>query len=604
MSAELAGMVLKCNKTGKFFFSHKEAEVHGEETGLADFSQVSLEERLWICTETGKWCFSEMEMDLHKKRVPEAQTFEMKTVADLKAAHEARKNAASSSADGDPMETEEDAILRQAGVKGKRKAAEEAGPPVVTKETVEQLVEMGFSELRAQKALVKTSNAGIEGAINWLTEHLEDADIDDPIGTEIAVKTAEELGQEMAEKMAGGGSKLTAEEKKAKADELLARARAKKAGITVEEEKEKERARRVGGQETVKSKRELEEAQRKRDMEARKREKREFELERQKLREKIEAEKAEKRANGTLVAAAPAAAASAAPAEAEKKKAPPPPLQGTPPMLVTTSATRDPHLTFAHGGRADLKGEHNTWYNMLSAKNTSVNVLFQHDDFHNPMKLVHGSKMGRISMVVRTALTGQLVTIDFNATLAPRQRATVRTNDGERFVDHTSPFHLENLDIAFREKKMPGNLGHSIAMAITTGKWKVEAYGKHYPNAGANPGKALLNVLISATYDADHDVVAPHGIIGQSYDGDSIAVDGAQDNYSTPVVTTAAMAEGAIEGKASDYKMPGPFATEFKFSRFDATQAKPRDVTKLTGKKVYVGPRDPTKPVGASPDLE
>jgi len=273
-------------------------------------------------------------------------------------------------------------------------------------------------------------------------------------------------------------------------------------------------------------------------------------------------------------------------------------------MLVTTSATRDPHLTFAHGGRADLKGEHNTWYNMLSAKNTSVNVLFQHDDFHNPMKLVHGSKMGRISMVVRTALTGQLVTIDFNATLAPRQRATVRTNDGERFVDHTSPFHLENLDIAFREKKMPGNLGHSIAMAITTGKWKVEAYGKHYPNAGANPGKALLNVLISATYDADHDVVAPHGIIGQSYDGDSIAVDGAQDNYSTPVVTTAAMAEGAIEGKASDYKMPGPFATEFKFSRFDATQAKPRDVTKLTGKKVYVGPRDPTKPVGASPDLE
>ena len=58
-------------------------------------------------------------------------------------------------------------------------------------------------------------------------------------------------------------------------------ARAKKNHTTAEEEKEKERARRVGGQETVKSKRELEEQQRKRDMEARKREKREFELERQ-----------------------------------------------------------------------------------------------------------------------------------------------------------------------------------------------------------------------------------------------------------------------------------------------------------------------------------
>ena len=52
---------------------------------------------------------------------------------------------------------------------------------MVTKETVDQLIETGFTELRAHKALVKTSNAGIEGAINWLTEHLEDADIDEPI---------------------------------------------------------------------------------------------------------------------------------------------------------------------------------------------------------------------------------------------------------------------------------------------------------------------------------------------------------------------------------------------------------------------------------------
>ena len=154
---------------------------------------------------------------------------------------------------------------------------------MVTKETVEQLIEMGFTELRAQKALVKTSNAGIEGAINWLTEHLEDADIDEPIAGEFEVKTAEEIGQAAAEKLAGaaradrshrhavaapparcggaagtlwrrcrhavaallrcsrgravrfspytpgGGSQLTAEEKKAKAEELLAKARAHRA---------------------------------------------------------------------------------------------------------------------------------------------------------------------------------------------------------------------------------------------------------------------------------------------------------------------------------------------------------------------------------------
>ena len=305
MASELLGTVIKCERTGKLFYSTKEAEVHAEETGYSDFAQVSLEEKVWICVETGKVCFNSQQMDLHKRRVPEAQTFEEKTVADLKALEEKRR-AESKNGGPEDMETEDDLLLRQAGVKGKGKAkAEAAGPQLVTKETVEQLVEMGFSEHRAQKALVKTSNAGIEGAINWLTEHLEDADIDEPIDGAYEVKTAEEIGKEAAEKLAGVGAGLTAEEKKAKLDDLLAKARAKKAGTTVRRRSKGVRAAR-GGKEMVKSKRELEEQQRKRDMEARKREKKEFELERQRLRAKIEAEKAEKRANGTLVSAPPA----------------------------------------------------------------------------------------------------------------------------------------------------------------------------------------------------------------------------------------------------------------------------------------------------------
>ena len=308
--------MLRCEKTGKLFFTTKEAELHGEETGFKDFSQVSLEEKIWICAETKKVCFNEQQMDIHKKRVPEAVTWEEKTVADLKA--EQDKKATASSSDVTDMETEEDVLLRAAGKapKGKGKAGALAGPPVVTKETVDQLIEMGFTELRAQKALVKTSNAGIEGAINWLTEHLEDADIDDPLPEEgVVMKTAEEIGQATAEGLAGT-SGLSAEEKKAKLEEMLAKARAKKAGISVEEQKQLERQRREGGQALVKSKRELEEAQRKRDMEARKREKREFELERQRLREKLAADKAAKQADGTLVSAVKNAAASAQLSEA------------------------------------------------------------------------------------------------------------------------------------------------------------------------------------------------------------------------------------------------------------------------------------------------
>ena len=35
----------------------------------------------------------------------------------------------------------------------------------------------------------------------------------------------------------------------------------------------------------------------------------------------------------------------------------------------------------------------------------------------------------------------------------------------------------------------------------------------------------LLDVQLNPLYDADHDVVAPHGLIGQSWDGDGVGVD-------------------------------------------------------------------------------
>ena len=81
----------------------------------------------------------------------------------------------------------------------------------------------------------------------------------------------------------------------------------------------------------------------------------------------------------------------------------------------------------------------------------------------------------------------------------------------------------------------------------------------------------------------------PHGIIGQSYDGDNMAVSGKTDDYTNRVeVTTTAMAEGAIEGSAADYALSGAFDTGFKYSRFAkmrSDECAPRDVSKLTGFK-------------------
>merc|ERR1711972_87970 len=51
----------------------------------------------------------------------------------------------------------------------------------VNQDLVKQIVEMGFEEMKAEKALYKTDNASLEHAVNWLAEHAEDADIDLPL---------------------------------------------------------------------------------------------------------------------------------------------------------------------------------------------------------------------------------------------------------------------------------------------------------------------------------------------------------------------------------------------------------------------------------------
>jgi ubiquitin carboxyl-terminal hydrolase 5/13 len=53
--------------------------------------------------------------------------------------------------------------------------------PNVDTEALNQLLAMGFPEVRCMKALMKTGNSGADNAMNWLFEHMEDPDIDDPI---------------------------------------------------------------------------------------------------------------------------------------------------------------------------------------------------------------------------------------------------------------------------------------------------------------------------------------------------------------------------------------------------------------------------------------
>jgi hypothetical protein len=64
---------------------------------------------------------------------------------------------------------------------GAAAAAAAAGPFAPRSDLLNSLGEFGFSRERSYRALQATGNSTVEGAVDWLTTHQDDAGIDDPI---------------------------------------------------------------------------------------------------------------------------------------------------------------------------------------------------------------------------------------------------------------------------------------------------------------------------------------------------------------------------------------------------------------------------------------
>jgi len=260
---------------------------------------------------------------------------------------------------------------------------------------------------------------------------------------------------------------------------------------------------------------------------------------------------------------------------------------------TTSGASRDPHFVFAHGGRADIKGDDQGIYNILSARNFNFNVRFAYGDFVLPRKLVHGSYMSAASFTLRT--TGPDPTGTCQQDVSPESRLLFVLFDGTVenpvAVVHESgknDIRLEGNQHYRADNVMIKFAAHGKAVVVSNDCWEVICSVKGFPNPEANPGKYLLHIKVNTLHDTSQSKAFPHGIIGQSYDGDDVAVFGETDNYKVEgsEMSTEAQGEGAIEGVISQYKMPSAFSTDFMYSRFDAVEAPPRDVTKLTGHKV------------------
>jgi hypothetical protein len=243
---------------------------------------------------------------------------------------------------------------------------------------------------------------------------------------------------------------------------------------------------------------------------------------------------------------------------------------------VSAGVQGDPHIHGGDGDLADLRGRNNSWYNFLSTRNMSVAVHFIHDNFFWRRKFVYGSWMKAVAI---TAASEQGFTVKV---LYKVEQATAYTYQisGKTLEGH------EGEAISLKGIRMQLTADHTFS--FSNGAWEIEAKNRFLPYKHKNGNKRRLDFAVKPIGDNKHELVSPHGIVGQTFDYDDKMVLGKVDDYDIPshVIVTRAMAEGAIEGSAVDYEVDptNPFSTDFKFSRFGLTgRVAPRNISVLSG---------------------
>jgi len=243
-----------------------------------------------------------------------------------------------------------------------------------------------------------------------------------------------------------------------------------------------------------------------------------------------------------------------------------------------SGARQDPHLTFAHGGKADFRGCDGCLFNFLSARDLSVNVKTQAATFMLRGSEVHGSFLTEVHVAYWDRPKNVWMNTSYWAQEVGDQ------NWGWRMVNGTCDGRKYALGPHGHDQCYGSSVSTGLASAeFKLPEWELRIESRRVFGHIKGP-EHRLDLAMKPTVRETDLSAWPHGIIGQSYDGDDSPISGKQDDYSTPIVHTEAMAEGAIEGTWADYQVNSPFETRFKYSRFDATMAtsRPRAMAKAT----------------------
>ena len=282
----------------------------------------------------------------------------------------------------------------------------------------------------------------------------------------------------------------------------------------------------------------------------------------------------------------PAPAPNPTPAPAPNPAPNPTPAPSTPNTPTGGGVSADPHGTSLGGGKWDLRGKDDTSFALWAAAKLHVNGMTKERTFKKKGgQIVHGSCFVRVACKVAvdadTTLHVQLL-----AEQPSSFRMYLNDNATGLYANRTN-VELSDVSLSITPKKGDFVLiDKAIKVLIQWRQFRapLNAAGQTVPEN--DQSRWYLDVSFRAL-NGTMPAVAPHGLIGQSFDGSTLTVHGKRDNYGRGrFFKTSAQGEGAIEGTYTDYIVASPFATSFKFARFGSLgPVAPRNVSMLTGRK-------------------
>ena len=227
-------------------------QAHAEATGHSNFEESNETLITYRCKECGKLCRSQTERDLHEKRVGHGAFQEVQNV------------------NGVDTEEEMKSLRKENGIDGSED--KDMVEPTVDQKVLSQLESMGFSKNKSIRALHFSGNQGIDAAIEWISsQRSDDAELEMPL-----LVPSTELKPS-----------LSPEEAKARAQELVMKAKQRREAEEREAERARELIRVKEGKNLAAIARREEEQRLKRMAEEREREKREAAAAREKIRKKL-----------------------------------------------------------------------------------------------------------------------------------------------------------------------------------------------------------------------------------------------------------------------------------------------------------------------------